>query len=52
MVSVNAGLAPPDVPENHSFSATYSVFGDRGSKDVQVSQVEYLTPGDLTLTFR
>lgn len=52
VVSVNAGLAPPDVPENHSFSATYSVFGDRGSKDVQVSQVEYLTPGDLTLTFR
>lgn len=52
VVSMNAGLSPPDVPENHSFSATYVVSGDSGSKDIQVSQVEYLTPGDLTLTFR
>jgi hypothetical protein len=52
VVSVNDGLSPPDVPENHSFAATYIVSNDKGSKDIQVSSVEYLTPGDLTLTWR
>jgi len=52
VVSVNAGLAPPDVPTNHSFSATYVVSGDKSSQDVTISQIEYLTPGDLTLTYK
>lgn len=52
VVSLNGGLTPPDVPSNHSFAATYVISGDRGSKDLATSGVEYLTPGDLTLTWR
>lgn len=52
LVSLNAGLSPADVPTDHSFAVTYVVSGDRGSKDVGASQVEYLTPGDLTVTYK
>ncbi len=52
VVSLNAGIVPPDVPSGHSFAATYVVQGDRGVKDLETSQVEYLTPGDLVLTYR
>lgn len=52
VVSLNAGIIPPDVPLNHSFAATYVVFGDKGTKDISVTPIEYLTPGDLTLTYR
>jgi hypothetical protein len=51
VVSLTTGITP-DVPSNHSFAATYVVQKDVGSKDIQVSQVEYLTPGELTLTYR
>jgi hypothetical protein len=52
VISLNAGLVPEDVPENHSFAASYVVSGDRGVKSVETSQVEFLTPGDLTITYR
>jgi hypothetical protein len=52
LVSLDYGASPPDVPSNHSFGASYVVSGDSGSMDVSTSQIEYLTPGDLTLTFR
>jgi len=52
VISLNYGLTPPDVPSNHSFSATYIVSGSSGVKDIETSQVEYLTPGELTLTYR
>ena len=52
LVSLNAGLNPPDVPTDHSFACTYVVSGDRGSKDLGASQVEYLSPGDLTITYK
>lgn len=52
LVSLNNGVIPPDNPDNHSFSVTYIVTGDVGAKDITTSTVEYLTPGDLTLTFR
>ncbi len=52
VVSLNYGLTTPDVPSNHTFSATYIVSGSSGVKDIDTSQVEYLTPGELTLTFR
>jgi len=51
-VSLDFGQMPPDVPSDHAFSVSYVVSGDVGSKDVYTSQVEYLTPGDLTITFR
>lgn len=52
LVSLNFGLTPPDVPTNHAFSATYIVHGDTGAKDISVSSIEYLTPGDATITYR
>lgn len=52
VVSLDAGSIPPDVPTNHSFAASYVVQGDRGVKDIETSQIEYLTPGDMTLTYR
>lgn len=52
LVSLNAGLSPADTPADHSFAVTYVVSGDRGSKDLGASQVEYLTPGDLTVTYK
>ncbi len=51
VVSVNAGLQPPDNPINHIYSATYIVEGATGSTDINTSTVEYLTPGELTITY-
>jgi hypothetical protein len=52
VVSLNAGIDPEESPEDHTFSASYIVSGDRGVKSVETSQVEFLTPGDLTITYR
>lgn len=52
LVSLNAGLTPPDVPTNHTFAASYVVDGDTGTKDVETSQIEFLTPGNVTITYR
>jgi len=52
VVSLNAGVVPADVPTNHTFAATYVVSGDKGVKDLETSQIEYLTPGNLVLTYR
>jgi hypothetical protein len=52
LISLNHGITPPDVPSNHTFSVTYIVNNDTGSKDIGTSSVEYLTPGNLTLTYR
>jgi len=52
VISLNHGITPPDVPSNHTYSATYIVENDTGSKDISTSTVEYLTPGSLTITYR
>lgn len=52
LVSLNAGISPADYPTDHAFTCTYVVSGDRGSKDLGASQIEYLSPGDLTITFK
>jgi hypothetical protein len=52
VVSLDYGQDPPDVPSDHTFSASYVVNGDTGAKNIEVSRIEYLTPGDLTLTYR
>ena len=52
VVSLNNGINPPDVPGNHTFSATYIIHNDTGSKDVSTSTVEYLTPGNITITYQ
>ncbi len=52
LVSLDASTTPYDTPSNHSFAATYVVFGDRGVRDITVSPIEYLTPGDVVLTYK
>ncbi len=52
VVSLNAGVTPPDLPTDHEFAATYIVSGDRGVKDITVSSIEFLSPGDLTITYK
>lgn len=51
-ISLNVGSDPPDDPSLHGFSATYVVQNDFGPKDIEISEVEFLTPGDLALTFK
>jgi len=51
-LSLDNSQSPPDVPSMHSFSVTYVVHGDMGSKDINVSSIEYVTPGDLTFTYK
>jgi hypothetical protein len=51
VVSLDHGASPPDLPSAHSFTATYMVSGDRGSKDLSTTGIEYLTPGDLVVTY-
>lgn len=52
VVSLNFAASPPEVPSDYGWSASYQVFGDTSSKDVYVSQIEYLTPGTVTITYR
>jgi hypothetical protein len=52
VISLDAGTSPSDVPTNHAFTATYIVNGDKGVKDLETSKIEYLTPGELVLTYR
>jgi len=52
VVSLSAAMTPYDIPDNHSFAATYIVSNDKGVKDVNVSPIEYLTAGDITLTYK
>jgi hypothetical protein len=52
VVSLDASMIPYDVPTNHIFSATYVVSGDVGVKDISVSPTEYLTMGDVAITYK
>lgn len=51
-ISLDYGQTPPDDPSMHEFSVTYIVNGDIGSKDISVSSIEYVTPGDMTFTYK
>lgn len=52
VVSLDGSSIPIDTPDDHSFTATYVVSGDVGAKDITTSQIEYLTPGDITITYK
>ena len=52
VISLDAGQNPADTPDLHMFSASYTVDNDRGVKDVETSLIEYLTPGNITITYR
>jgi uncharacterized phage protein gp47/JayE len=52
VVSLSASGTPPDNPGNHDYSVTYVIFGNTGSQDIQGAQVEYITLGNFTVTYR
>ena len=52
VISLNNGTTPPDNPSNHTYSATYIVENDTSVQDINTSTVEYLSPGQLTFTYR
>jgi hypothetical protein len=52
VVSLDFGVVPADTPSAHSFAATYVISGDTGSKDINTTGIEYLTPGDLVITYK
>lgn len=52
IISLNAGIIPPDVPSNHDFAVSYIVEGDTDTKDLEVSSIEALVPSAITLTYR
>lgn len=43
--------APPDDPGNHAYACSYVVRGDSGAKDFAAAQVEFLSLGNLTITY-
>ena len=51
LVSLSGAGMPPDSPANHSYAATYVVYGNTGSQDIPAAQVEYLTLGNFTITY-
>ncbi len=52
VVSLSGAGVPPDAPENHLYSVSYVIRGDKGPHDMFASQVEFLDLGKLALTFR
>ncbi len=52
VVSLTASVLPLDTPEKHSYAVSYIVRGDKGAHDITTSQVEYITLGNLTISYR
>ncbi len=52
VVSLSGAGTPPDNPGNHDYTVSYIIFGNTGSQDIPAAQVEYITLGDFTITYR
>jgi len=52
VVSLLGSGTPPDNPGNHDYTVSYLVYGDTGSQDIPAAQIEYLTLGTFTVTYR
>jgi hypothetical protein len=52
LISLSAAGIPPDNPSNHTYSVSYVIYGDSGSHDIPAAQVEYITLGNFTITYR
>ncbi len=52
VVSLPGGGDPIDIPSAHAYAASYVVRGDSGARDIDGAQVEYLSLGNFTLTYR
>jgi uncharacterized phage protein gp47/JayE len=44
-------MAPADIPSDQAWAVTYVVEGDEGVGDLEASEVEFLSLGNLTITF-
>lgn len=51
-VFVALSASGPDVPTDHSYAVSYVIRNDVGPHDITASPVEFLDPGQVTLTFR
>jgi hypothetical protein len=45
-------VIPPDEPGNHAYTCSYVVRGDSGAKDFAAAEVEFLSLGNFTITYR
>ncbi len=52
VVSLPGGGDPLDIPSAHTYAASYVVRGDSGARDIDGAQVEYLSLGNFTITYR
>lgn len=52
VISLSGADTPPDEPTNHTYAVSYVVRGDKGSKDITSSGVEFIDLGNFTITFR
>ena len=52
VVSISGSGTPPDNPGNHDYTVTYIIYGNTGSQDIPAAQVEYITLGTFTITYR
>jgi hypothetical protein len=52
VVSIAGTDLPPDEPTNHTYACSYVIRGDKGTKDMTASGVEFLDLGAFTITFR
>jgi hypothetical protein len=51
VTSISGSGVPLDTPGNHSYSVSYVVRGDSGSKDISASDVEFVDLGNFTITY-
>jgi hypothetical protein len=52
VVSLSGSGSPVDDPTKHAYAVSYVVRGDKGAHDLTASDVENLTLGKLTITYR
>ena len=52
VVSLSGAGLPPDNPDNHLYTVSYTIRGDSGSHDIDVATMEVIDLGLLTVTYR
>lgn len=52
VVSLSGAAIPPDEPVKHAYAVSYVVRSDKGAHDITSTQVEYMTLGNFTVSYR
>lgn len=52
VVSLSGAGIPPDEPVKHAYAVSYVVRSDVGAHDITTTQVEYMTLGNFTVSYR